>query len=178
MTQHPAVRSLHVFFDVDYTLIAWDGALRSHARYVFEQLHAGGHSIHVWSGAGIRRRDMEHFDLDRFVTGYYVKPLNEHRARLQAHGVPVVPDFVIDDHIAVVMAFGGYHIPREHLPNDTELLAAMDAIDALARRPARRVDAVRVVDAAPALVGEIAEAAVDEGSGGTQGPLRNGASSV
>ncbi|MDA1240805.1 MAG: HAD hydrolase family protein, partial [Chloroflexi bacterium] len=51
-------RSLNVFFDVDNTLIMWNGSLRNHAEHVFKSLKEAGHTIYVWSGVGIRRMDM------------------------------------------------------------------------------------------------------------------------
>jgi len=52
------MRELNVFFDVDNTLIMWDGKLRNHTQEVFEKLREDGHTIFVWSGVGIRKWDM------------------------------------------------------------------------------------------------------------------------
>ena len=46
-------RQLNVFFDVDNTLIMWDGVVRNHIREVFEALKENGHEIYIWSGVGI-----------------------------------------------------------------------------------------------------------------------------
>jgi FMN phosphatase YigB (HAD superfamily) len=126
------VRKLNIFFDVDNTLIMWNGRLRNHAHEVFQSLKDAGHTIYVWSGVGIRRWDMKRHDLDEFVEDYFIKPLEDHHNRLVTFGVPVVPDFVIDDHKSVVDAFGGYHIPDTAAPDDRELLAVLDAITAFA----------------------------------------------
>ena len=125
-------RQLNVFFDVDNTLIMWNGKLRNHTRDVFTALKDAGHTIYIWSGVGIRRWDMKRHDLDEFVTDYYIKPLDKHHEKLESLGVPMVPDFVIDDHKSVVDAFGGYHISDEAGPEDRELLDVLDMINAFA----------------------------------------------
>ena len=126
------MRKLNVFFDVDNTLIMWNGRLRNHAREVFELLREAEHSIYIWSGVGIRRWDMRRHELDGFVEDYFIKPLDNHHARLEALGVPFVPDFVIDDHRTVVDAFGGYHISDMPGEDDRELLDVYDMVQALA----------------------------------------------
>ena len=115
-------RKLNVFFDVDNTLILWNGRLRNHTRDVFTELKNAGHTIYIWSGVGIRRWDMRRHELDEFVTDYFIKPLERHHEKLEALGVPMVPDFVIDDHKAVVDAFGGYHVSDNAAADDHELL--------------------------------------------------------
>jgi hypothetical protein len=127
-----AARHLNIFFDVDNTLIMWNGKLRNHAHHVFSELRAAGHSIYVWSGVGIRRWDMKRRELDEFVEDYFIKPLEDHHAKLEALGVPCVPDYVIDDHKTVVDAFGGYHIPDLAGPDDDELLKVLAEINVLA----------------------------------------------
>ena len=132
-------RKLNVFFDVDNTLIMWNGTLRAHTREVFERILEAGHTIYIWSGVGIRRWDMKRHELDQFVTDYYVKPLEKHHESLEGLGVPMVPDFVIDDHRTVVDAFGGYHIPDEAGPDDTALLDVFECITAFACADANTV---------------------------------------
>jgi len=126
------VRKLNVFFDVDNTLILWNGKLRNHTREVFERLRDAGHDIYIWSGVGIRRWDMRRHELDGFVKDYFIKPLDNHHERLGPLGVTVLPDFVIDDHKTVVDAFGGYHISDVAPPDDAEMLDVLAAIEALA----------------------------------------------
>lgn len=116
------MRQLNVFFDVDNTLIMWDGKLRNHAHDVFTKLRDDGHTIYVWSGVGIRRWDMRRHKLDEFVEDYFLKPLEDHHERLKTYNVHVFPDYVIDDHKTVVDAFFGYHIPDMAGPDDRELL--------------------------------------------------------
>ena len=127
-----APRPLNIFFDVDNTLIMWNGKLRNHTRDVFTALKEAGHEIYIWSGVGIRQWDMRRHELDSFVTNYYVKPLEKHHEKLESLGVPFVPDFVIDDHKTVVDAFGGYHISDEMIEGDRELLEVLAAINAMA----------------------------------------------
>ncbi|MSQ31375.1 MAG: hypothetical protein EXR64_05035, partial [Dehalococcoidia bacterium] len=129
-------RPLNVFFDVDNTLIMWNGRLRQHTREVFTELKEHGHTIYIWSGVGIRRWDMKRHELDEFVTDYFIKPLDRHHEKLEALGVPMVPDFVIDDHLSVVTAFGGYHIKDEAAADDRELLEVLARIHQMARVPA------------------------------------------
>jgi hypothetical protein len=126
------VRKLNIFFDVDNTLILWNGKLRNHTREVFVSLRDAGHTIYVWSGVGIRRWDMRRHELDEFVEDYFIKPLDDHHARLEPLGVKVKPDFVIDDHKTVVDAFGGYHIPDVAKPDDAEMLEVLRQIMAMA----------------------------------------------
>ena len=136
------MRQLNVFFDVDYTLIMWDGSLRPHVREVFERLTEAGHKIYIWSGVGIRRWDMRRHDLEGFVTEYYVKPLWDYKDRLPEFNVPMVPDYVIDDHKTVVDDFEhGYHISDVARPDDRELLEVLAEIEALAQQPAPDGDA-------------------------------------
>ena len=117
------MRSLNVFFDVDNTLIMWNGRLRNHTREVFERLRETGHTIYIWSGVGIRRWDMRRHDLDEFVEDYFIKPLDNHHERLPALGVPFAPDFVIDDHKTVVEFVEDYFI--KPLDNHHERLPAL-----------------------------------------------------
>jgi hypothetical protein len=127
-----AGRRLNVFFDVDNTLIMWNGKLRNHTRAVFTALRESGHTIYIWSGVGIRRWDMRRHELDEFVEDYFIKPLEQHHEKLEALGVPFTPDYVIDDHKTVVDAFGGYHIPDIAGPDDDELLKVLAEINELA----------------------------------------------
>jgi FMN phosphatase YigB (HAD superfamily) len=128
------MRKLNVFFDVDNTLIMWDGKLRNHAHDVFTQLREDGHTIYIWSGVGIRRWDMRRHKLDEFVADYFLKPLEDHHERLKTYDVHVFPDYVIDDHKSVVDAFYGYHIPDMAGPDDCELLEVLEAITVYAQQ--------------------------------------------
>ncbi len=128
------MRKLNVFFDVDHTLVMWDGKLRNHARHVFEQIREQGHTIYVWSGVGIRQWDMKKHSLDDLVEGYFVKPLWDYKKRLPDFKVTVMPDFVIDDYPGVVADFGGYHISDIAAPDDRELLEVLRLIEIAAEQ--------------------------------------------
>ena len=102
---------MHIFFDVDYTLLgARDLSLRPRTREVFQRLRDDGHDIHVWSGEGERWAFVRRHGLEEFVSGVYGKPLHDYRNRLEEFKVPVVPDFVIDDYPGIVRCFGGMYI--------------------------------------------------------------------
>lgn len=130
---------MNVFFDMDYTLFGMDGSLRPGTIEVFEQLVAKGHHIYIWSGMGARAEEVRRSGLEPFVKGVYRKPLTDFLAGLELHGVPVVPDFVIDDYPEIVAFFGGVHI-KEYISRhqqDAELYAVLAQIDA---RPATTPD--------------------------------------
>ena len=124
------MRQLNVFFDVDHTLVMWNGQLRPHALEVFQRIKEQGHTIYVWSGVGIRRYDMIKHGLHEYVTGYYVKPLERYKERLPDYKVDVMPDFVIDDYPQVIAAFdAGYHISDILKKDDAELLEVLRLIE-------------------------------------------------
>lgn len=125
---------MHIFFDVDFTLISWDYRLRPHVKETFAQLIEDGHLVYLWSGVGKRWEVVERFGLHQWVTDCFEKPLYRHRARLQELGVTVQPDFVVDDHAEPVEAFGGVQInpPLTPLAADTEMLRVYDAIQRVA----------------------------------------------
>lgn len=101
---------LNIFFDVDDTIISYLGELRPHVREVFQQLKADGHTIYLWSGLGIRTEVVEEHGLEDLVSACYWKPRVNYADALQRFRVPMVPDFVIDDHVGVVDAFGGVQV--------------------------------------------------------------------
>ena len=55
---------MHIFFDVDYTLLGGLHTLRPWAREVFQLLKRDGHDIFIWSGKGVRKEDMVKHGLD------------------------------------------------------------------------------------------------------------------
>jgi FMN phosphatase YigB (HAD superfamily) len=122
---------MNIFFDVDNTLIMWDGKLRNNAEEVFKKIIEDGHTIYIWSGIGIRRKEIENVDLDKYVKDYFIKPLYDHRARLPKLGVNVSIDYVIDDHESVVQVFGGYHIPDVATEDDQELIKVLEDIKSI-----------------------------------------------
>jgi haloacid dehalogenase-like hydrolase len=126
---------LNVFFDVDATILAEDGTLRPHTHEVFEQLISDGHVVYIWSGVGLRTAEVHAFGLESLVTGIYVKPLFEFVAGLVKNGIPVKPDFVIDDYPTIVDHYGGLRIKAYEIADefDTELLAVPELVAAMAR---------------------------------------------
>lgn len=102
---------MNIFFDVDYTLISYDGTLRPMVREVFGQLKQDGLDIYVWSGMGIRWNVVRTHGLVPFVSGVYEKPIERYaeavNAMLARQELPVLPDFVVDDYPGIVDVFGG-----------------------------------------------------------------------
>ena len=98
---------MNIFFDVDYTILGLDNSLRPDTREVFQRLVDEGHLVYIWSGQGERWEVVRKFQLEPLISGVYEKPLHNHHERLEGLGVPLVPDFVIDDYPEVAAAFGG-----------------------------------------------------------------------
>ena len=70
-----------------------------------------GHRIYIWSGLGPRQEVVRKHKLEPFIWGVYEKPIHHFQERLSELGVPLTPDFVIDDYPEVVAAFGGVWVP-------------------------------------------------------------------
>ncbi len=124
---------MNIFFDVDDTILSFDGALRPNTHAVFERLIADGHTVYVWSGVGIRKEFVDRERLTHLVSGIYQKPLSDFSAGLERFGIPVIPDFVVDDYPEIVAHFGGLCIrpyQRGSHP-DNELLAIPALVEAL-----------------------------------------------
>jgi FMN phosphatase YigB (HAD superfamily) len=133
---------MNIFFDVDDTLITWDFRLRPHVREVFERLREDGHQLFLWSGRGKRWEVVHKYKLSDLIVTCHEKPLDHHREQLSVLGVDVWPDFVVDDHYAVVHAFGGYWIARPSHPfeQDRELWRVYTSVNRfLAARAAGEV---------------------------------------
>lgn len=114
---------MNIFFDCDYTLIAWDGKLRPGVWRLFQRLKDDGHTIYVWSGAGIRWYDIRRHGLEVFVTDCFHKPLFDYERRLVEFGVSPRPDLIIDDYPDIVSALGGIRVKPYVYENrkDTEM---------------------------------------------------------
>jgi hypothetical protein len=129
---------VNVFFDIDNTIVGGiDGSLRPGTREVFEQLVDRGHDIYVWSGMGVRPAEVRKAGLEAFVKGVYQKPMSHYEEGLVRYGVPVMPDFIIDDHPEIVEHFGGHCIavylrrgPGYYGDADKELYVVPGLIDA------------------------------------------------
>ena len=101
---------LNIYFDCDYTILAMDGSLRPRTREVFSNLIEDEHKVFIWSGVGLRIKDMERLNLMDLISGIFVKPIAEFEDGLDRFSVSPRPDFVIDDHREIVEFFGGVHI--------------------------------------------------------------------
>ncbi|MCX6021717.1 MAG: hypothetical protein NTZ05_08295 [Chloroflexi bacterium] len=121
---------LNIFFDVDYTLISYDGSLRPGVHEIFQQLRDDGHQIHIWSGMGKRWDVIDRHKLGGYIEGCHIKPLENHHKQLQRLNIPVMPDFCVDDHQEIIDVFGGYRIRAYDPPNknDQEMTRVYDAI--------------------------------------------------
>ena len=134
MTDSPPARSLNIFFDVDNTIITWDVKLRPGVREVFEALRSDGHTVYLWSGMGPRWEVVRRFELHDHIAACFWKPLTDHHNRMKDLGIPVWPDYVIDDHIEIIQAFTGSHVPEPKLPleRDQEMWRVYNEIRAFA----------------------------------------------
>jgi hypothetical protein len=98
---------MNIFFDVDYTILAVDGSPRPLILETFRTLYEEGHTLYVWSGMGVRTREVNALGLGPLVSGVFEKPLDRYQARLPRLGIHVWPDFVVDDYSEIVEFFGG-----------------------------------------------------------------------
>lgn len=123
-------RLIRIGFDVDDTLIDEVGRLRAYTREVFAELSGHGFHLFVWSAAGTRWEVVDMHGLRPHVVGVYRKPISRHHERLAEHGVPFVPDFVVDDDPEIVQVFGGFHMvtPPHGLADDGQMLLVRDAV--------------------------------------------------
>ena len=121
---------MDIFFDVDHTIVSWDGILRPYTKEIFKQLKDDGHQLYIWSGVGLRWEVVRQHHLEPYIETCFLKPLEDHQASLARLGVTVQPEFVIDDHRGVVQAFGGIQVtPFYPLnPDDREMLRVYAAV--------------------------------------------------
>ena len=114
---------MNIFFDVDYTLVTWDGRLRPGVHEIFQRLCEDGHLIYLWSGVGPRWET-------ELVTGCFSKPLYDFHHRIVELGVTITPDYVVDDYESIVQAFPGTQIagPPVRLNADREMWRVYDEI--------------------------------------------------
>jgi hypothetical protein len=108
---------MNIFFDVDHTIIDSDNRLRPGVRELFEHLAGSGHTVYLWSGIGARWEIVHDNGLHDLVAGCYDKPLYQYERMLAPLGIPVRPDYVVDDHPHLVHAFGGC-VVRAYLKPD------------------------------------------------------------
>jgi hypothetical protein len=127
---------VNVFFDVDYTILSYDQALRRGTLSTFARLAEDRHRIYVWSGEGPRWNVVRHHGLDPYVSGVFGKPLSDFAAGLRRLQVSPTPDFVVDDYPEIVGYFGGYFIPEFYssFDDDDELESVYGVISDFASR--------------------------------------------
>ena len=94
-----------------------DNSLRPGTKETLEGLINSGHKMYIWSGVGLRTEVVKRHGLDYLISGIYHKPLYDYHQRLDELGVPLVPDFVVDDYPEIVLAFGGMWIPPYYFGN-------------------------------------------------------------
>ncbi len=126
---------MNIYFDLDYTLIAYTGELRPLARETLERLRADGHSLFIWSGVGVRKEEVRRLGLADLVVDVLEKPTERFEERLLEFGVVETPDAVVDDHPEIVQHFGGVKIRPYFWPNaaDRELNKAYDELTLIAQ---------------------------------------------
>lgn len=122
--------ALRIFFDVDDTLLSWNGRMRPCAREIIAAIAEAGAEVYLWSGVGVRWEVAHAYDLRAHITDCFVKPLSRHRERLVELGIPFVPDHVVDDDDEIVRVFGGTHVPAplEPLEDDRALLQVLNDV--------------------------------------------------
>lgn len=132
---------LTLFFDMDNTLIGDRGQLRPLVPDVLSRLCDDGHAIYIWSGVGIRWREVQAHQLERFVRDCYQKPLDEPAQRATAH----MPDLVVDDVSPIVEEFGGVVVRPYYLenPRDREMERVYRVIQDVVRTGASQDRAFR-----------------------------------
>jgi hypothetical protein len=126
---------LNVFFDVDFTLIDADGALRPGVTECFTELRRAGHRIFLWSGLGARWEVVRQHALEPWVEDCFIKPLYAHRRMLDPLGISMAPEFVVDDHPDLVQIFGGCVVGpyRRVDPDDREMWRVTSAVASKSR---------------------------------------------
>jgi hypothetical protein len=127
-------RQMNIFFDVDETILGYDGSLRPLVPEVFGRLVEDGHRIFIWSGVrtgdAIRTGVVERYRLETYVSDCFKKPLFDFLDQWRKTGIDVQPDFCVDDYPEIVAAFGGLLvIPyRSEKPADTDMERVYAAI--------------------------------------------------
>ena len=129
---------MNIFFDVDETILGYDGSLRPLVKETFQALVDEGHRIFVWSGVRtgemVRTEVVQPYGLEAYVTDCFQKPRFDYREQWLRTGIEVQPDFCVDDYPEIVEVFGGILIkpyPRERPDADLERVYA--AIQAASR---------------------------------------------
>ena len=109
----------NLYFDMDNTLIGDRGQLRPLVTEVLGRLHVEGHALYVWSGVGIRWKEVHAHSLQDWVRDCFHKPLDGATQDACEHD----PDLIIDDIPAIVEEYGGIVVRPYYLdnPRDREM---------------------------------------------------------
>ena len=99
---------------MDYTLLGVDGSLRPLAREILQRLVDDGHQLYIWSGNGIRWRDIRKHDLQSLVIDCIEKPVSDYVNAVAIMNVK--PDLVVDDDLEIVAALGGVWARTYYFP--------------------------------------------------------------
>jgi hypothetical protein len=115
--------SINIYFDILDTLLTEQGDPRPHAREVLLKLADKGHGVYLWStaGEGYAAQAAWVLGVEDAISGCCLK-------RHPPEGIAV--DYAVDDDGDVVERYGGYVVePFGGDPQDSELLAVLDALD-------------------------------------------------
>ena len=124
---------MNIFFDVDETILGYDGSLRPLVKETFQALIDDGHRIYVWSGVRtgdmVRSEVVQRYALEAYVTDCYQKPRFDYLEQWRRTAIDVQPDFCVDDYPEVIEAFGGILIrPYARAKPDADLERVYAAI--------------------------------------------------
>ena len=111
---------MNIFFDTDYTILGVDGSIRPHVEQLFEYIAGQKHQIYIWSGNGIRTKDIEKHGLSAFVTNYYEKPVHDYWNNTFKLPEEDRPNMVIDDNLEIVAVLGGIWVNQYYFPNTND----------------------------------------------------------
>ena len=111
---------MNIYFDTDYTIIAVDGSLRPGVTNLFSSLTDSGDQIFIWSGNGVRWKDIDRYNLRSFVTECLEKPVSNYNTEIEKIPETSKPDIVIDDNLEIVAALGGIWVNRYYFPNNDD----------------------------------------------------------
>ena len=133
---------MNIFFDVDETIVGYDGSLRPLVHQTFKTLIDEGHRIYIWSGVRtaeiVRAEVVTRHKLESYVTDCFQKPRFDYLEQWRRSGIQVQPDFIVDDYPEIVEAFGGVLIKpyiRAQPDNDLERVYAAIQTATTAREP-------------------------------------------
>jgi hypothetical protein len=109
-----------ISFDVDQTIVDNDTRPRPGLHDLFTRLCADGHTIYLWSSLEPRWEVVEALGLAAYIAGCYDKPRYRHAEMLAPLGIPVRPDFCVDDQDHAVAIFGGVIVSRYERPDPAD----------------------------------------------------------